>query len=65
VEVVGNITTKDPQQIANNLLTKARDVAFNNWAKTPFAEAAGRYSGGKLDDITIVVGVIKPKNGPE
>jgi hypothetical protein len=53
----------DPQRLATTLLKRARDVAEDSRKlTTPFQEKAIQeglyYQGGKLDDITIVVGIV-------
>jgi hypothetical protein len=56
-------TSIDAQKIANALLKKAKEVAEDNRQMySPFQERAIQeglyYRGGKLDDITILVGVV-------
>lgn len=56
----------DPQKISDALLRKARDVAEDCRGTSPFQERAIQegfyYQGGKIDDITILVSVIKYYN---
>ena len=52
-----------PSGIASLLLKKAREVAEDTKRYSPFQEKAIQeglyYQGGKMDDITIVVGLIQ------
>lgn len=53
-----------PKQIAEILSTRAQEVGKSSSARTPFsdaAQAAGyvEYSGGKLDDVTVVVSFVQ------
>jgi hypothetical protein len=54
----------NPQEIADALLCKARDVAENSrFTSSPFQQRAIHegfyYQGGKVDDMTILVSVIR------
>ena len=65
-----NVLNVDPQKIANVLLKKARDVAEETRKGSPFQEKAIRqgldYRGGKMDDITICVGIVSlPEDSPD
>ncbi len=55
--------TVDPQRIANALLRRAREVAEDaRQMYSPFQEKAIQeglyYQGGKMDDITVAVGLV-------
>ena len=55
--------TVDPQRIANALLKRAREVAEDaRQMYSPFQEKAIQeglyYQGGKMDDITVAVGIV-------
>lgn len=53
---------RDPQVTAQNIAALAQQRALDRNRKTPFAAAAHdagyRYTGGKLDDITVVVAFV-------
>ena len=58
------IETSDPQIIADSLLRRAREVAEDSrFATSPFQSRAIQegfyYQGGKVDDMTILVGIIR------
>ncbi|KAJ3215699.1 hypothetical protein HDU67_010410 [Dinochytrium kinnereticum] len=60
----GNPAYSDPQKITDALLRKARDVSEDNKTiSSPFQTRAIQeglyYQGGKLDDVTILAGVIR------
>jgi hypothetical protein len=59
----------DPQRISDALLKKARQVAENSRGVSPFQERAmleGFYYGGKIDDMTVLVGLIRvPEDSPD
>ena len=52
----------DPQRIANALLRRACEVAEDGQIDSPFQERARSeglyYQGGKMDDITVVIGIV-------
>ncbi|EAL67260.1 protein phosphatase 2C-related protein [Dictyostelium discoideum AX4] len=52
----------DPQIIARQVAKRAFEVGCSTTIYTPFAKNAGHngyiYNGGKLDDITVVVGLV-------
>ncbi|EFA76898.1 protein phosphatase 2C-related protein [Heterostelium album PN500] len=52
----------EPQMIARMIAKRAYEVGNSTTIFTPFAKNAGLngyiYSGGKLDDITVIVGVV-------
>ncbi|KAJ3323045.1 hypothetical protein HDV06_002491 [Boothiomyces sp. JEL0866] len=59
-----NIQISDPQLMADALLQKARAVAEDNrYATSPFQNRAIQegfyYQGGKVDDMTVLVGIIR------
>ncbi|KAI8613203.1 phosphatase 2C-like domain-containing protein [Chytriomyces sp. MP71] len=59
------ILRTDPHEIANAVLARARDISLDSGptVTSPFQERAVKeglyYQGGKLDDLTIVVGIVK------
>ena len=58
-----NPVTIDPKRITDILLKKAREVAEDNrTAVSPFEQRAIQegmyYRGGKMDDITVIAGVV-------
>jgi hypothetical protein len=58
------IETSDPQVMADSLLRRAREVAEDSrFASSPFQSRAIQegfyYQGGKIDDMTILVGIIR------
>ncbi|KAI8895586.1 phosphatase 2C-like domain-containing protein [Globomyces pollinis-pini] len=58
------ITTNDAQSMADALLRRAREVAEDDrFASSPFQtraiEEGFYYRGGKVDDMTILVGIIR------
>jgi hypothetical protein len=69
VDIVNKFTDKsnaalsDPQLISNALLIRAREASEDSRGVSPFQERAIQegfyYEGGKRDDITILVSVIK------
>ncbi len=52
----------EPKKISDALLYRAREVAESRRSFSPFQSKALKeghfYLGGKMDDITIVVGVV-------
>ncbi|KAJ3046588.1 hypothetical protein HK102_013129, partial [Quaeritorhiza haematococci] len=53
----------DPQRIADALLRRAREVAEDSrYSTSPFQTRAIQeglyYQGGKLDDVTVLAGVV-------
>lgn len=59
-----NIMQSDPQQMSDALLKRAREVAEDSrFASSPFQSRAIQegfyYSGGKIDDMTVLVGMIR------
>ena len=68
MKMVNDIVHRDPQEIADSLLNTAIKVSQDKSAVTPYALTSQKednkrwhHSGGKPDDITIVVGVIDSK----
>jgi serine/threonine protein phosphatase PrpC len=58
------VTMSDPQQMSDALLRRAREVAEDSrFASSPFQSRAIQegfyYQGGKVDDITVLCGIIK------
>ncbi|XP_056163305.1 probable protein phosphatase 2C 71 isoform X1 [Syzygium oleosum] len=56
-----------PQDIAELLATRAQEVGQSKSARTPFADAAHAagyvgYTGGKLDDVTVVVSMVEKRS---
>jgi hypothetical protein len=55
--------------LAKAIVTEAHRVGHSSTALSPFAAAARRsghrYNGGKLDDATAVVAVVKPEAAAE
>ena len=60
--------TNDPDELAYLIAWKAQQVALKAKGPraTPFAvhaaEHGRRFDGGKLDDITVVVAIIRPNS---
>jgi hypothetical protein len=59
-----NIVKSDPQLMADALLKKAREIAEDSrYASSPFQHRAVQeglyYQGGKIDDMTILVSIIR------
>ncbi|KAI8903414.1 phosphatase 2C-like domain-containing protein [Powellomyces hirtus] len=59
-----NRTSVDPQKISDALLRRAREVAEDSrYASSPFQTRAIQegmyYQGGKMDDVTVLAGVIR------
>eukprot|EP01111_Echinosteliopsis_oligospora_P002447 TRINITY_DN1363_c0_g1_i2.p1 TRINITY_DN1363_c0_g1~~TRINITY_DN1363_c0_g1_i2.p1 ORF type:complete len:378 (-),score=117.18 TRINITY_DN1363_c0_g1_i2:13-1095(-) len=59
--------TNDPVQLSMIIADIAFEFADMRAGSTPFTDAAakagvGNYDGGKMDDITVVVGVVHPKS---
>lgn len=59
-----NIIKSDPQLMADALLKKAREIAEDSrYASSPFQNRAVKeglyYQGGKIDDMTILVSIIR------
>ncbi|KAL1564663.1 protein-serine/threonine phosphatase [Salvia divinorum] len=55
---------KTPKEIAKLLVKKAQEISSSAYARCPFADeaqAAGfpGYSGGKLDDVAVIVSVVQ------
>ncbi|PIN07039.1 Serine/threonine protein phosphatase [Handroanthus impetiginosus] len=55
---------RKPEEIAELLATTAQEIGKSRSARSPFADdaqAAGfvRYSGGKLDDVAVIVSVVQ------
>lgn len=70
VDIVRNVTagskptSVDPQRISDALLRKAREVAEDGrFSSSPFQTRAIQeglyYQGGKMDDVTVLAGVIR------
>jgi hypothetical protein len=58
------VIDSDPQMMADALLKRAREVAEDSrFASSPFQSRAIQegfyYQGGKIDDMTVLVGVIR------
>ncbi|XP_072993072.1 uncharacterized protein [Typha latifolia] len=56
-----------PTEIAEFLATRAQEVGRSGSARSPFADAALaagylNFSGGKLDDVTVVVSIVQNSN---
>jgi hypothetical protein len=52
------------QEIADFLAARAREVGWSGVGSSPFSDAARDagylgYSGGKLDDVTVVVSIVR------
>lgn len=52
------------QEIAELLVARAREVGRCGFGSSPFSDAAFAagytgYSGGKLDDVTVVVSIVR------
>lgn len=63
-KTMANVLHSDPQQMANALLKRAKEVAEDSrYASSPFQERAIQegfyYQGGKVDDITVLVAIIQ------
>lgn len=59
-----NVLHSDPQDMSDALLRRAREVAEDSrFASSPFQSRAIQegfyYQGGKVDDITVLVGIVK------
>lgn len=55
------------QDVAELLATRAQEVGQSKSARTPFADAAHAagyvgYTGGKLDDVTVVVSMVEKRS---
>lgn len=53
-----------PQEIAELLATRAQEVGQSSYVRSPFADEAQAtgyvgYRGGKLDDVTVIVSLVK------
>lgn len=65
VDIINHCSTPTPnaQKIADELMKRAREVAEDSRGVSPFQDRAIQegfyYQGGKVDDVTIVVGVVK------
>lgn len=56
-----------PQDIAEYLATRAQEVGRSTCARTPFADAAQAagcvgYTGGKIDDVTVIVSLVQKRS---
>lgn len=55
-------TGSKPQEAAHNIATLAQQRGMDRYRQTPFSTAAldagFRYSGGKLDDVTVVISYV-------
>lgn len=56
-----------PQDIAEYLATRAQEVGQSTCARTPFADAAQAagcvgYTGGKIDDVTVIVSLVQKRS---
>lgn len=54
------------QEIAEVLAKRAQEVGKSTSTRSPFADAAQAvgyvgYSGGKLDDVTVIVSVVQTR----
>jgi hypothetical protein len=52
------------QEIAEFLAARAKEVGRSGFGSSPFSDAARDagylgYSGGKLDDVTVVVSIVR------
>ncbi|KQK23174.1 probable protein phosphatase 2C BIPP2C1 [Brachypodium distachyon] len=57
-------TDLKPTEIAELLAARAKEVGKSAWGSSPFSDAALAagylgYSGGKLDDVTVVVSIVR------
>ncbi|KAJ8625741.1 hypothetical protein MRB53_034271 [Persea americana] len=57
-------TKRKPKEMAEFLVVRAQEIGRSASARSPFADAAHEagyitYSGGKLDDVTVVVSVVQ------
>ncbi|KAJ4824854.1 hypothetical protein Tsubulata_025220 [Turnera subulata] len=55
-----------PEEIADLLAARAQDVGQSKSVRSPFADAAQAagyvgYSGGKLDDVTVIVSIVQSR----
>ncbi len=51
----------NPRKLASMIAHEAYRTAMDPDARTPFeVNSGGRFTGGKMDDITVVVGVVRP-----
>ncbi len=61
----GMILNKTEQEVANRIAALSSTKANMSNGRTPFAvgavQAGYQYSGGKLDDITVIVGFVTKK----
>eukprot|EP01132_Coremiostelium_polycephalum_P005511 gene5511-6865_t len=59
---IGEKSRGDPQQIARMIAKRAFEVGCSTTIETPFSRNANNngyiYNGGKLDDITVIVGIV-------
>ncbi|KAF2072322.1 hypothetical protein CYY_006356 [Polysphondylium violaceum] len=59
---IGEKNYGEPQTIARAVAKRAFEVGCSTTTYTPFAKNAGNngyiYNGGKLDDITVIVGIV-------
>ncbi|CDW91186.1 serine threonine family 2c [Stylonychia lemnae] len=62
-QIIGQNYEVDPTAVAECIAAKAEQVSFSETHFSPFAkhakEAGKEYQGGKMDDITVVVGQFK------
>ncbi|KAK4401894.1 putative protein phosphatase 2C 71 [Sesamum angolense] len=61
---------KKLEEIAELLATKAQDVGRSTYGRSPFADeaqAAGfaGYTGGKLDDVAVIVSIVQRQSTPQ
>ena len=54
------------QDIAESLASKAQELGRSSSSRSPFADAAqaagyAGYSGGKLDDVAVIVSLVQKK----
>lgn len=58
------------QDIAALLAKKAQDVGGSTTFRSPFADSAqaagyAGYTGGKLDDVTVIVSIVKRQSSSQ
>jgi serine/threonine protein phosphatase PrpC len=63
-KTMANVLDSDPQQMADALLRRAREVSEDSrFATSPFQNRAIQegfyYQGGKVDDLTVLVGIVR------
>ncbi|OAF62121.1 hypothetical protein VC83_01656 [Pseudogymnoascus destructans] len=63
----GSVTKGEMQFVAEKLMNAARVIAQDPFAESPFMEHAIEeglaMEGGKLDDISVVIGLIRKHDG--